>query len=173
MNRELLEYVRGLERRISALERQERPAPVVAVYRTSAGQSIPSGGATNTVVNFDTQIVDTHSAVTTGASWQFVAPLAGSYLVAARVTFDVTTGWAEHEIARLRVAVNGTLSAVLGQEEGRDFAASAQFLSVGGPAVVLLAAGDVLDIRALQVSGGSLNLLNNPLFNHVGIFRIH
>lgn len=171
--RELLEKLVALERRVSALEQQERPVPVVAVYRTAAGQSIPSGGATNTIVDFGTMIVDTHSAVTTGATWQFVAPLAGSYLVAAMVTFDFTTGWAEHEIARLRVAINGNLSAVLGEEEGRDFAASTQLFSVGGPAVVSLAAGDVLDVRALQVSGAALALVNNALFNHVGIFRIH
>lgn len=171
--RELLEKLAALERRVGDLERQERSVPVVAAYTTNAGQSIPTGGGMNTIVNFDTLVVDARGAVTTGAGWQFVAPAAGVYAVLARITFATSTTWAESEVARLRIFVNGAPGAVLGQENGRDFSASTQEMSAGGPATVVLAAGDALDLRAAQTSGGALALLNSHAFNHVAIFRIN
>jgi len=56
---------------------------VYAEYNSVAGQSFsatgsPSGGG-GTLVNFDNKVIDTHNAVTTGASWKFTAPRAGYY----------------------------------------------------------------------------------------------
>jgi len=39
--------------------------------------------AINAQLNFDTEVEDTHDAVTTGASWKFTAPLAGLYQITA------------------------------------------------------------------------------------------
>lgn len=171
MNRELLEYVRGLERRIGALERQERPAPVVAVYTTSAGQNIPNNSAT--VVDFGTQVVDTHNAVTTGAFWHFTAPLAGQYAVLVLVRFANTTNWAEHEQVFLRAFVDGTGGIVLGYRTGLDSSGTTAAMGVAGRGVVPLGAGGALDVRLFQGSGDALALQNDGNFNHISIFRIH
>jgi hypothetical protein len=147
--------------------------PVVAVCRTDAGQSIPSGGGMATIVDFEDVILDTHGAVTTGASWQFIAPLAGTYLVVGHIYFAVSTAWAENEIARLRVFINGGSYHVLGERNGFDGSVgSGQTSGVGGAALVPLGAGDTLDLRATQNSGAANALSTNPHFNHVGIFRI-
>lgn len=49
---------------------------ICASYWLSANQAVT---ANTTRVNFDSRIVDTHNAVTTGASWSFRAPSSGTY----------------------------------------------------------------------------------------------
>ena len=171
MNRELLEKLASLERRIGALERQERPAPVVAVYGTNAGQSI--GNDSDTIVNFEDVVVDTHGAVTTGAGWHFTAPLAGVYAVAVCVLFVTTTAWAETEFARLRLYADGAAAQIITLRTGLDSSAAAGAMQVNGIVVVNLAAGAQIDVRVFQNSGGPLALNASGNFNHIGIFRIH
>jgi len=72
-------------RKVSNGNMAEQPSMVRAEYI-----SVPST-ATNVVLNFQTKVEDTHSAVTTGASWKFVCPVAGLYLVE---TNSYTTGTA-------------------------------------------------------------------------------
>lgn len=171
MNRELLEKLASLERRIGALERQERSVPVVAVYTTTAGQSIPHD--TLTVVNFGSEVVDTHKAVSTGAAWRFVAPLAGNYHVWAALLFAATAAWAEHERAILYLHKNGLLYSVLDFAVGLDSSAAATTKHVGGGDVVPLAAGDAIQIRVNQNSGDTLALTTVAGYSHISIFRIH
>lgn len=172
MMHELLEYVRVLESRIGALERQERSVPVVAIYQETAGQSIGTGGS-DTVVNFATLVADTHGAVVTGAAWKFTAPLAGYYRISARVTFAATTAWAENERAQLRAYTNGSGNVVLDFRTGLDGAIGAQGMHAGGSCTIPLAAGDVVDVRVFQNSGGALALNGFGNFNYISIFRIH
>jgi hypothetical protein len=171
--RELLEAVAQLRRRVDALERQERPAPVAAVYNTAAGQSVTTGAGGLAVVDFGTQEVDTHGAVTTGAGWQFAAPLAGSYLVTATIAFTASNTWAETDRLFVILYKNGAEGRYLDLRAGLDSAALATIFLAGGVTVLPLAAGDVVDVRVRQDSGGTLALLNNPLLNTITIFRIH
>jgi len=57
---------------------------IYAEYNTAAGQTIPAGSAGpnvggGTIVNYGTRVIDTHNAVTVGASWIFTAPIAKYY----------------------------------------------------------------------------------------------
>ncbi len=171
MNRELLEKLASLERRIGALERQERPVPVVAVYETNAAQSIDHN--TETVVNFEDEVIDTHGAVTVGAAWVFTAPLAGYYYVRAMVRFASTGTWAEGEVIQLGLYKNGSGGHALVYRNGLDSSGGAAPHSAGGATVVQLATGDTLAINVLQTSGGPLSLSSNSNYNHISIFRIH
>lgn len=170
MNRELLEYVRGLERRIGALERQERPVPVVAVCSSSAGNSIAHD--TVTIIDFETVDVDTHNAVTTGAGWHFTAPLDGRYQVQCFVRLDQSADWATGESFQLRVYIDGTpdrfLAFEAGHASGMNF-----FVSGGGSAVVSLAAGQTLDVRGYQNSGVAQTISAGRNVAFISIFRIH
>lgn len=52
-------------------------APVIAVYQST------DGGTPATRLNYNSSVVDTHSAVTTGSSWVFTCPIKGFYEVTA------------------------------------------------------------------------------------------
>lgn len=169
--REMLEQIVQLRSRVDALERQERGVPVVAMYTTDAGQSIPN--LTNTIVNFGTQVTDTHGAVTTGTGWKFTAPVAGQYLVAATIAYEFSTAWAEGQRAQLRAHVNGDLTCELGAPWlGMTSGSVILFATVGGAALVSLASGATLDVRTRQNSGGARTLQAVGTVNHIGIHLI-
>jgi len=144
------------------------PVRPVALYTTNAKQSIPNGAATYTIVDFEDEVKDPLGLVTTGASWQFAAPFAGVYLVAANVTFASSTAWAVGEVVSLHVYVNGSERARLSVGAGNN---SVDF-SVGGAALVYLDAADTLDIRARQASGGARTLTASGADNYAGIAQV-
>lgn len=171
MNRELLEYVRGLERRIGALERQERAVPVVAVYTTAAGQNIPH--ITMSVIDYNNKVIDTHNAVSSGSAWKFVAPLPGQYLVYAVAQFAPDTGWAETEVVDLVIFRNGSAIRRIDYRFGQNTGGLALRKLAGGGASVSLASGDEINVRIYQSSGATMALDADSNVNHISIFRIH
>lgn len=56
---------------------------ITAEYYMSANQSVT---ANVTPFNFDTKIIDTAGAVTTGTGWMFTAPVSGDYLLSVTAT---------------------------------------------------------------------------------------
>lgn len=70
--------------RLASLEQ----GPVVAQYWASTQQSLPSSAEQR--INFDTQGIDTHSAVSIGGDWAFTAPRDGYY--ETTVTYDCRSG---------------------------------------------------------------------------------
>lgn len=113
------------------------PAPIIAKYRISANRTIDG----TTRCNFDTQIYDTNSAVTTGASWVFTAPRAGYYMV--NFTGAQASGGGIIQLLKNGVAFQNLCLV------------NATVLQGDGAAVVLLATNDTLFI---QTSGGSVTL---------------
>lgn len=115
----------------------------------------------NLPFNFDTKIDDTHSAVTTGASWKFTAPVSGKYIVeyyarsAAAGAFDT------------RLYLNGSViqPLVTSDVNGDDF---------NGSTSISLTAGDFIDLRP-DTAGGSIEgngLGVFPYLATISIFRI-
>jgi hypothetical protein len=139
-------------------------------YRTGAGQSISN--ATFTIIDFGTKDFDTKNEVTTGASWKFTAAQTGYYRVNSAITFTSTTAWAEGEVIELNLYKNGSSVSCMGRTNGRDFSASSEYASAAGGDIIYLLAGDYIDFRLYQNSGGTLALLNNSAFNHVSIEQI-
>lgn len=80
--------------------------PLVRAEYASSNAVVPTSSAV--IVQFDTQVEDTHSAVTTGASWKFTTPIQGIYSVSW--TFLVATV-AAGAVTPLRVLIykNGVL----------------------------------------------------------------
>lgn len=60
--------------------------PVVYARAVSSGQYIPHNTAT--IINYANVVQDSHSAITTGASWKFTAPKSGYYTISATVAFE-------------------------------------------------------------------------------------
>lgn len=153
------------------VEQSASGVTVAARFSTAAGQSIPS--STVTIIDFGTELHDTHGAVTVGASWIFTVPagLGGIYSVSANILFATTTAWATGESANLNLYLNGAANVILCRYEplvtGVD-----HYAFLAGSTDIELADGDEIDIRVQQLSGGALALFNSGGFNHVSIHRV-
>jgi hypothetical protein len=105
---------------------------VAATYAAVASASTTA----NTQINFDTKIIDTHSAVTTGAgTWKFTAPVSGIYEVMGMIAPNGTTAGQLYK--------NGSSVQYLGyiNASGQPCTLAAQ---------IQLNAGDYIDARMLN-----------------------
>lgn len=143
------------------------PVTIAAIYNTAAGQSIAH--VTETVVNFDTKVKDTHNAVTTGAAWKFTAPVAGFYYVSAVVCFATTTTWADGEVGVIELYVNGVAVTVLNWKG--NYATGCGRMQLCGGMLVYLNAGDYIHIGIYQSSGAALALRAEAISNCVSIVK--
>jgi hypothetical protein len=140
---------------------------VAARYKTSAGQSIPNNSST--IVDFGTRDIDTHGAVTVGASWKFTAPVAGKYRISAAISSTSGGGWASGEEFACILSKNGAAFATFSQYAQTTHST---FVISGGSTIVDLVSGDYVDVRNYQNSGGALALRADANANSISIERI-
>lgn len=140
---------------------------VAASYATNSGTV---NTATYTIIDYATKNYDTHSAVTTGASWKFTPPVAGYYRVNASVMFNSGGGWTSGEVARLGLFKNGSLFHYLSNQE--QTSTHGNIVHLVGTSAVYLTTSDYIDIQAYQNSGGSLTLNASTQSNYLSIERI-
>ena len=141
---------------------------VLAKYETALAPTF--NNTILTVVNYATAVYDPWALVATGAGWVFTAPRQGFYQIYASLMFQSYNGWADGESSALYIYLNGTpISIVDRQDLG---SASAIFRMMHGATLVNMAAGDTLQVRAVQNSGANLNLHNQAAYNYVDIFLV-
>lgn len=157
-----------LARQLEEMRAREQPAYPVR-YETVAGQSIANGSYT--LVDFGSMAFDPYGLVTTGAAWKYTAPANGFYAVAANILYANTVTWADAEGAGLRLYKNDASDLVMGFTYGIG-SASSFARGQNGMALVKLAEGDYVDVRAFQNTGAALNLNTSSRFNWVCIWRI-
>jgi len=142
---------------------------IVAVYNTNAGQSISSGAAA-AIIDFEDKVVDTHNAVTTGASWKFTAPISGYYNVSFLTTLAANTGWSGAESLYVSIYTDGA-------ETSREY----EYPNGGGVSIeavnrhnrcIYLGKGSYVDIRIVQNSGGAIALSGTATNVWVSINKI-
>lgn len=140
--------------------------PIVARYETNAGNSFADD--TFTVVDYEDQVIDTHSAVTTGASWVFTAPRTAYYNVTASIAWS-STGTFSDGVISIRKNSTDTLGKIV-----NNISSSMTDRTWALSGVVQLNAGDTLDVRASQNdSGGSARTLEGAaLYNHISIASV-
>lgn len=153
---------------ISATGTLGLPTQIFAEYRSNAGQTIANNALT--IVDFEDVATDSHSAVTTGASWKFTAPRAGKYMINGSVLFSNGGGWGSAETARVDIYKNGSLNRSVGWD-GQDNA-HGNYVRVPFSCVVDLANGDYIDARVFQNSGASLSLYANDTWNFISICEV-
>jgi hypothetical protein len=134
---------------------------------SDAGQSFAHN--TITVVLYEDEDYDALGEydATTGV---FTALAAGRYLVCAGILFAATTAWAATEESWLAAYLGGTLYTVLDREV--DHTSANNTLHLAGSAVVEMAAGDALGVRAFQFTGGALALVASGVYNVLTIDRL-
>lgn len=140
--------------------------------RNSSVQAISSG--VETIVNFDTSVYDDDSggilAVTSGASWNCTVGQTGWYLIYASIIFNTSTDWANGEYANLKLFKNGSSIAQLDMKNYMSSASTQLLLS--GVFLARLAANDYVDIRTLQNSGATQNIINADNVNLFSIAKL-
>lgn len=139
---------------------------VTAVYRGNSGQALSSG--VTTVFDFNTEVVDTHNSVTTGASWQFECPVAGNYQLSGTVYYsnwDVTSG----DDFSTGFFVNGTYTVRIGYMEAESTQTTFQLIH-SGSGIVYLEKGDLVDLRVFSNAADTFSTTEN---NHqISITRL-
>jgi hypothetical protein len=129
------------------------------------------GNGATTIVNFNTKKIDTHNAVTTGASWKFTAPFAGVYEFSGMISYASGGGW----------GVGEEVDAILFKNNGLHVYVNVQYMQVAhstfvsqafASAQIQLNAGEFVDLRGFQNSGGSLNLVNSAGVNWISIKQV-
>jgi len=125
-------------------------APVVAIYQRNTGYTMPNNS--DTIIDFDDLIVDTHSAVTTGASWKFEVPAGkgGQYYVSASFGFEDNANGIRYSY----FTVNGTPQPLADTCKGSGSSGSL-WMNPGG--LLDLADGDEVSLLGYQNSGGNLD----------------
>ena len=141
---------------------------VSAKYNTVAGQSMANGAST--LIDFGTKVRDTHGSVTTGGSWKFTIPVPGTYTVSALTVLSSGGGWAAAEEAYLDVYKNGAFVSRLDRYYS-DSTHTAR-VTLGGTDDIDFVAGDYLDLRLYQGSGGAITLLASADSNYINIAKI-
>jgi hypothetical protein len=174
---QLREQVRRIERELDAMRAggvfHVRAHQVLVdaashVRATSnAGQSFDHN--TITVVLYEDEDYDTLEEYD-AATGVFTARQAGPRLVCAGILFAATTAWAATEESWLAAYKGGALYTVLDREV--DHTSANNTLHLAGSAVVNLAAGDALDVRAFQFTGGALALVASGVYNVLTIDRL-
>lgn len=141
---------------------------IACKYETNASQSIPD--ATWTIVNYEDQVFDTHSRVTTGASWKWTATRDCIVFVKACMLFGTAT-WADGEIRVLEVYLNGARAATLERNE-HFLADNAYSVMCKGSTLIEMSDGDYIDIRVYHNQGAAVAIAADPLRNYVCIFEL-
>ena len=137
---------------------------VVARYKSSAAQSFTSGSTS--IIDFATKGFDSHSAVTTGASWKFTAPISGKYQVSAHTGIGAATDTGARQ---LFIYKNGSVYSQAIQEK-QSTTSVAIYVQVCD--IVDCNAGDTIDLRYSQNSGGTLSFTSISDRVWVSILRV-
>jgi len=126
---------------------------VIAKLRRAAAQAFASSGTANDVI-FDTVDYDPYVGWNASSPTQWVAPFDGWYHVDCRIP------WATNATSRRAafVDVNTSTATVCGASIQ---AAGAGTTQCGGSGNIELVIGDILTLRGIQNSGGSLSTATN------------
>jgi hypothetical protein len=127
---------------------------VVAKYSKGNNQALAT--ATETRIDFENKVIDTHNAVTVGASWVFTAPKTSNYRVSFFCRLAVESGFQIGEEAYALLYKNASASEYL------DFwyphqSSVALPAVLKGTTIIDMAAGDSLHIKVFQNSGFTVN----------------
>lgn len=157
-----------------SIERISGPATVAATESVIAqyGSSTATSFASNGIIfNFDTREIDSHSAVTTGASWKFTAPVSGTYEISSKYT---TAAAASSGVDKYRIQElfkNGSTASKFVSSESSTTTTS-YTKSASGSTLITLLAGDYIDLRTLSNDATAHTLNSSTSSNWISIRRV-
>jgi len=140
---------------------------VYAEYSLTSNQVVPT--VTEAIVNYATQISDSHNSITIGASWNFEAQYDGMHVIRAGVSIDSWNQDEDDEV-ELRLYKNGVFYCVLASQ--KTFLPKAWHLHLYESYPLLMAVGDQFNVRLYNNTSESLTILGNPLYSRISIARV-
>jgi hypothetical protein len=141
-----------------------RLEPVKVLYTSAA-----TGSISGAIVDYATKVDDTHGAVTTGASWAFVAPRAGVYKFAcAFATAAFATGAQGRSV---RISIRKSASVQYRVAHVRTTTGSSVKYHAQGSIELTLAAGDSMDFYG-ETDDGAITLDGTATDNWVSICSV-
>lgn len=163
---DMIRRLDAVERRLERLAAADAPftQSVVAVYYRLTAQAIAN--VTNVVVDYNSSSIDTHSAVTTGASWRFTAPRSSHYHVDACISYGVGTATSFTYQGEFRK--NGSPFLALSRYVGPTYGQ----LFIQGSLTLYLATGDYLDVTQYQDTGAPVNSIGDGRFQYISIVSV-
>ena len=119
-----------------------------------------SGASTSIANNSATLVINANSIFDTTASYststgRYTCPVSGYYRVTGGVRFS-STSWSAGNVGELYVYKNAASSAIIDRHTVE--ATQTVNMWLGGDSVVQCSAGDLLDVRAYQNTGGAVTL---------------
>lgn len=131
--------------------------PITASYSlTGATATASLTTASAAVTDFNSSNSDSHSSVTSGASWNFKAKRAGQYAFTVAESLAVNTGWGIAEAFRLDLRKNGTgfQTCRYANQVACSSPCAPTYLTCAS--TVTMAVGDTFDVLSQQNSGGTI-----------------
>jgi hypothetical protein len=117
-----------------------------------------NGATTLLPVNFDSVDSDTNSTITTGVGWKFTAPVTGSYIIAACITWQPQSAWTAGDEAIMSFTKN----------VGQTIVTATHWVNVGDSTdlrmtnvltyALSLTAGDYIQVRARNISSDVMQI---------------
>jgi aspartate aminotransferase-like enzyme len=140
----------------------------VAVYTNDQAQT-KATSTDQSIVQFDTKVVDNYNAVTTGAAWKFTAPIPGLYLVHVALDILAASGWQANDLASLYLRKNTTeVASYLYASQ----TAHSNYVCPTLTYIVQLNAGDYIDSTWWQTSDSNKSFHADPTRNFISIAMV-
>jgi hypothetical protein len=133
---------------------------IVAIYKTSAGQSVVSGNR----IDFGTKVKDSHNSVTVGASWSFTAPRSDTY----EMFYFLRTNALSIGAANQYFGVSAVGGSDTYQLIDYTHAAGTYSMTSRGSALFELAKGETIGLDFLETLG-AVSLSTSSLSNYIYI----
>lgn len=140
----------------------------VARYKVAGTATI--GTATDTIINYATLVYDPASCVTTGASWKYVVPATGYYLVTASARLQSSANWTAGEVCYLKVYAGATLKGIIAATVAE--ANGTYIMFVTGGSVFSFTAADEVSIKIYHNTGSDETLDSDGDYGWVSIARM-
>ena len=142
---------------------------ISAVYNTNSVNTVANNS--ETILDFEDKVKDSHNAVTTGAAWKFTVPSPGDYHISANFNVSFASSLDAGEQYSVRIYKNG--SAVAIWYLNSSVAANGSYPTQISRIIPDLIAGDYLDIRVYQNSGGNMTLYTTYGYsNGISIYKL-
>lgn len=135
-----------------------RATVVSSAYVTASSANVAFANATFETIDFDVEEIDSHSVVTTGASWLFTAPRAGKYRIVSNFLTAGNTNWGVTEQIFVSIRKNGSAYRTANSYCFTNGTPSSISPDISIDAVLSLASGDTIDIQGREDSGTGLNV---------------
>jgi hypothetical protein len=155
------------------VERLSGPSQIAASeslnarYSTASGQSVAAG--TGSIINFDAKSFDSHSSVTTGASWKFSSNSSGVFLISAKLLVE-SVAWTAGNFVTIEIYKNGASVSTLSYLA--IVVTGSFYYGLTGCDSIRLNSGDYVDVRLSHNRSGNVALNANSPQNYISIQRV-